>query len=118
MMGLNPGPLVRVIFYCVLKILLVVLVAWGLAFLYKQELGPNVTFLHFSCWYQYDSSPKVVDSSKCFGAQIINFPSKFKNLFYSYIHGMTLPHSFQLLLLLQKHDPSQYIWIHPLAFKY
>ena len=44
MMGLTPGPLVRALLHFVLMNLLVVLVSWGLAFLYHQELISNVTF--------------------------------------------------------------------------
>ena len=64
MMGLTPDPLVRTIFaifLCVLAILLVVLVFWGLAFSYQQELNPNGIFLCLSCSYQHELSPKVVD---------------------------------------------------------
>ena len=47
MMGLTLVPLVCAIFLislCVLTNTLVVLVAWGIAFLYQQELNPNVIF--------------------------------------------------------------------------
>ena len=46
-MGLTLDPIVRtlfLIFICVLTIYLVVLMIWGLAFLYQQELSPNVIF--------------------------------------------------------------------------
>ena len=46
--GLTNVPLVRALFHCVLMIMLVVLVAWGLAFLYQQESIPNVIFLRLS----------------------------------------------------------------------
>ena len=52
MMVLTPGPLVRVIFPCVLTILLVILVAWGVVFLYQQDSSPNVAFFRLSCSYQ------------------------------------------------------------------
>ena len=90
MMGLTPGPLVLLIFLFALKILLVLLVtplvvfeAWFLAFLFQWELSQLVMLF---CWlrsYQYDSSPKVVDSLKYFCAQSSHFPSKFENLFHS-----------------------------------
>ena len=38
MMGLTPVPLIRALFPCVFTIPLYVLVAWGLNFLYQQEL--------------------------------------------------------------------------------
>ena len=81
-------------FHCVLTVPLVMLVAWGLAFLYQQELSPNVMFFYLFFLYQKESIPKVLDSSKCFDNQITGFPSKFKNHFYSYSHGLTFPHSF------------------------
>ena len=96
-MVLNPVPMVHAIFHCALKILLVVLVAWGLEFLYQQELSPNVKLLRLSCSCQYESSVKVVNSSKCFGAQIPDFLSKFQNQFYSYSHGLNFLHSFRPL---------------------
>ena len=43
----------------------------------------------------------MVDSSKCFGAQITGFPSKFQNQFYSYSRGLNLPHLFLPLSLHQ-----------------
>ena len=82
-MGLNPDPLLRIIlavFLCILVIPLVVLVFWGLVFLYQKE-----------------PSPKVVDSSKYFGAQIPYFLSKFETHFYSYSPSHTLSHSLQPL---------------------
>ena len=39
-------------FPCVLTILLVVLVLWGMECLYQQELIPNVICLSLSCLYQ------------------------------------------------------------------
>ena len=52
MMGLTPGPLIRALLPCVLKIMFAVSVAWGLVFLYQQELSPNVTFFCLSYLYQ------------------------------------------------------------------
>ena len=55
MMGLTLDPLVRTIFalfLCVLTIMLVVLVVWGLAFLYQQDSIPNAIFLSLLCSYQ------------------------------------------------------------------
>ena len=55
MMGLTMDPLVPtlfVLFICVLTIPLVVLVVWCLAFLYQQELSPNVIVLRLICSYQ------------------------------------------------------------------
>ena len=49
------------------------------------------------CLYQYESSPKVVDSLKYFFAQSPDFISNFENQFYSYSLGLTLSSSFQLL---------------------
>ena len=111
-MGLTPSPPVRAILHCVLMIPLVVLVTWGLEFLYQQESSPNVTFL-LSCSHQCESSKKVVDSLKCFGAQIPDFTSKFKNHFFSYSHGLTLPHPFRPLSLHPQHDLPHSNWIHP-----
>ena len=97
-MGLNLDPLVRTIlplFICVLKIPLVVNMAWGLEFLYQQESIPNVIIFAFVVFVP--TFPKVVDSSKCFGDQITYFLSKLETQFYSYSHGLTLPQSLQLL---------------------
>ena len=47
--------------------------------------------------YQQESSPKVFNSLKHFGAQIPYLLSKLENLFYSYSHSQTLPRSLQLL---------------------
>ena len=44
---------------------------------------------------------------KKIGAQIPCSLSKFLTQFCSYSHGMTLPHSFLLLPLYQKHDPAR-----------
>ena len=52
---------------------------------------------HLMCLDQQESSPKVVDSLKCFGAQIPYFCSKFENRIYSYSHSQTLHHSPQPL---------------------
>ena len=117
MMGLTPGNLVRVILHCIFSIPLVVLVDWGLAFLYQHESSPNVMFLSLSCSCQQESSPTVVNSSRCFGAQIPDFLSKFQNQFYSYSHGLTLRHSFLPLWLHQKYDPALSNRIHLLDFK-
>ena len=100
MMGLTPYTPVRTIFALfidVLMITLVVLVFAGLAFWHQQELSPNVVFLRLTCLYQYESSLKVVDSSKYFGAQIPYFLSKFENQFYGYSCSQTLPCSLQPL---------------------
>ena len=46
-MGLTPDPVVRTLFalfVCVLKVLLVLLVVWGLYILYQQESSTNVMF--------------------------------------------------------------------------
>ena len=69
-------------------------------------------FVRFSCSYQYESSPKVVDSSKHFGAQIPDFLSKFETQFYSYSHGLTYLNLFLPLWIHQKHDPARYNGIH------
>ena len=55
MIGLTPDPLVRTLFklfICLLMIMLVVLVVWGLALVYQQKLSPNVIFLRLECSYQ------------------------------------------------------------------
>ena len=52
MMGLNPSPLARDFFHCVLMITLVVLVAWGMECFYQQESSTNVTFFCLLCLYQ------------------------------------------------------------------
>ena len=96
MMGLTPDILVCTLFatfLCILKIPLVVLVVWGLLFLYQQESSPNSIVLCLICSYQYESNPKVVDSFKCFGAQIPYFISKFETQFYSYSRRLTTYHS-------------------------
>ena len=54
-------------------------------------------FFRLTCSHQQESSPKVVDSSKCFGAQIPCFISKFETQFYSYNCSQNLPHSLQQL---------------------
>ena len=113
MMDMTLGSLVCAFLHCVLTIMLVMLVAWGLTVLYQQELISNVTFSWLLCSYEYDSISKVVNSSKCFGAQIPDFPSRFQNKFFSYSHGLTLSHSFLLLSLHQKHDSARSNWIHP-----
>ena len=54
-MGLTSDSLVRTIFalfLCVSMIQLVVLVFWGLAFLYQQEASPNVKFFSLACSHQ------------------------------------------------------------------
>ena len=92
MLGLTPDPLVRTLFaffICVLMITLVVLVVWVLVFCYQQESIPNIILLHLMCSYQYESNPKVFDSSKCFSTQIIYYPSKFETQFYSYNCSLT-----------------------------
>ena len=78
-------------FRCVFVILLVVLMFWGLTSLNQQESSPKVIFLFLTFFYQYESIPMVVDSSKCFGAQISCFISKFETLFYSYSHSQNSP---------------------------
>ena len=69
MIGLTPGTLVRAIFLfafmnplVVLETLLVVSVAWGLAFFPCQELSQLVTFSCWLCSYQKKSGSKVVGS--------------------------------------------------------
>ena len=69
---LTPDPLVRTLFAiypCIFTSSLVVVVFWGLKFLHQKEL-----------------SPKVGDSLHCFGAQIIDFPSKFQNKFIAIVY--------------------------------
>ena len=95
----------------------VVLVAWYLALLYQHNTIPNVTMLRLSCLYQHKLNPKVVDSSKKIGTQIIDFLSKFETQLYSYSHGVTFPHSLLPLSLHQEHDPVRSNGIHSLAFK-
>ena len=72
------------LYICLLTSLLVVLVFWALTFLHQQELSPKGIFLYLAFSYQQELSSKVVDSLKCFGAQIPYFLSKFENQFYSY----------------------------------
>ena len=69
MMGLDPGPLVRVILHTALVHLVVALanplvmfVAYPLEFFFQLELSQLVTFLRWSRLYQEESSSKVVDS--------------------------------------------------------
>ena len=76
MMGLTPGPLKRALFLFLSMIPLVVLenplvvlenplvvsAARGLAGEFRQELSQLVTFFCYSCLYQEELSPKVVDS--------------------------------------------------------
>ena len=40
MMGMTPSPLVRVLLPLVLMIMLVVTVAWGMAFFFQKDLSP------------------------------------------------------------------------------
>ena len=98
--GLTPDPLVRTIFALfifILTILMVVLVFWYLKFLHQQESSSMVIFLHLTFLYQQESITKVVDSLKCFGAQIPYFLSKFETQFYSYSHSQTVPRLLQPL---------------------
>ena len=53
----------------------------GLEFWHQQESSTKVIFLRWMCLYQQESSAKVVDSSKCFGAPIPYFLSKFVTQF-------------------------------------
>ena len=82
MMGLNPDPLVSTffaLFLCVLVILLVLLVVWGLAFSYQQESITNVIFA-------FVVSVAIVVESK--GGQLIlalKFCTFFPNLRQSFI---------------------------------
>ena len=82
MMGLNPDPLVSTffaLFLCVLVILLVLLVVWGLAFSYQQESITNVIFA-------FVVSVAIVVESK--GGQLIlalKFFTFFPNLRQSFI---------------------------------
>ena len=74
-MFLTLGPLLRNLFallLCVLIFLLAVLVVSGLVFLHQQESNPNVIF------FTFDVLAKLVDSLKCFGAQIPYFIFKFE----------------------------------------
>ena len=89
MMGLNTGPLIHSLFHfalmellvvletllVVLKITLVVSVVWGMVFLSQKEFSQSVTLFRWSYLYQKESSPKVVDSQKYFGAQNPDFLS-------------------------------------------
>ena len=82
MMGLDPGLLVHaLLLYAMINLLvvlenpLVVFVAWGLDFFPQQESSQLVTFFHWSCLYQKESSPKVVDLYKYFAAQNLDSPS-------------------------------------------
>ena len=62
MMGLDRGPLVRALFHFALEILLVISVAYDLEFLFRLESSQLVTFLRWSCSYQEELSPKLIDS--------------------------------------------------------
>ena len=95
MLGMTLDPLVPTLFLVyifIFTIPLVELVAWGLAFFYRQESSPNVIFSHLLYSHQYEMNPKVVNSSKCFGAQIPCSFYKFETRFYSYSLGLTSPH--------------------------
>ena len=100
-------------FFCVFTILLVVLVAWGLEFLYQRESSPNMIFFCLLCSYKKESNPKLFESSKYFGAQISCSLSKLENQVYSYSHDLNLPSSFLPLSLHQKHDPVHSNGFHP-----
>ena len=95
MMRLTPDPRVRTIFVFFLRFDDSVGCVSGLesGVFCQQESIPNVIFLNFSCSYQYEAIPKVDDSSKCFGALIPYFISRFVTQFYSYIHSLTSAHS-------------------------
>ena len=69
MMGLDPSPLVRTLLHfalvnplLVLDNPLVMFVAWALALFLQLESSQLATLFHWSCFYQDESSPKVVDS--------------------------------------------------------
>ena len=76
MMGLTPGPLARALFLfalmnplvaletplVMLENTLVVSVAWVMSLIFWQESSKLVKLLRWSCSYQKESSPKVVDS--------------------------------------------------------
>ena len=99
-LGLTPDPLIHTLFALFIFVFtttLLVLGFWDLVFLHPQEVSITVIFLRLMCLYQHESSPKVVDSSKCFGAQIPYFISKFETQFYFFSRIQTLPHSLQPL---------------------
>ena len=71
-MGLNQGPLVLSLF---------------VIFIYVPE-SKLLVFLRIAFSHQQELNPKVVDSFQYFCAQIEvwDFPPKFKNQFYNFIH--------------------------------
>ena len=71
----------------------------------------------FVVFISKESSPKVVNSSKCFGGKIPYFTSKFQNQFCSYIHGLAFLLSFRLLSIHQKYDLACSNGIHMLSFE-
>ena len=81
MMFLTSGPLVRTVFplfICVLTILLVVLVAWGLAFAYQHESIYKCDIFAFFGFIRMGSESKGGRLIKYFGAQIICSLFKFE----------------------------------------
>ena len=81
-MGLTLGSLVRALFYCVLTIMLVVLVAWVLEFLYQPELIPNVIFF---CFFVF-----VPIGVKSKGGRLIKIICRSNYLFYLQICNLFL----------------------------
>ena len=98
MMGMCLGPLVHALFVPILV----------------KSKCDVVTFVVFvPIWVESKGGWLI----KCFSAQIPEFSFKFQNKFYSYSHGMTLPHLLRSLLLNQKHDLSPSNGIRLSAFK-
>ena len=62
MMGLYLGTLIRALYLFAPMNLRVLSVAYGLAFLSRQESSKLVTLFSWLCLYQKESSPKVVGS--------------------------------------------------------
>ena len=118
MTSMTLGPLVRALFNCILTIPLVVLVAWYLDFFCTNMSRVQMwrfTFVMFVSIWVESKGGWIIEilwrSNSWFSLQI-------SNEFYSYCHGLNLPHSFRLAVTSPKTwscslqwDPSIGIWI-------
>ena len=99
------------IFLCVFTILLVVLVAWGLAFFTNRswsQMWYFSSFVFVPIGVEYKGGQLI----KTFFTQIHCSLYKYETQFYSYINGLTSPHSLLPLSLHQKHDMARFYGIH------
>ena len=114
MMGLNPGPLVRVIFPFFDKSVGRV-IGLGSSIFFSIRVDSKCDGVTFIVFMPIGVESKGGQLIEMFWRSNSSFSSKFQNQFYSYSHGLALLHSFQLLSLHRKHDPAPFNGIHPSA---